>query len=394
MLIKFFLCAAAAYLSLYVVYLLILMIANFVIKDTPTEDITDFVFFLIIIPAHNEALFIQRVVKSFVQQIYPAQRFKVLIVADNCTDNTAASAREAGVEVLERTSTVDFGKGYAIKYGLENFPCSAYDAVLIIDADSVFDKNGLLALNRHICQGKKILQCNNALANPEDSWFTLLMNVARTLGNEMMEPAKEKLKLSSHLMGNGMCFHRSILEKYGWNAFSVGEDWEYYAKMIDEGERIAFARDARVFHQESTSLKQATSQRMRWSSGRFAVLRQYGFHLLGKGIWERNFLKVDASLPLVFPNPSLAMNCTMVGMLPAIYIFMATGEFFWVGIFATIAICQLLVFVVAVFYTQTKLKSFLSIFIAPLFLVWKMAIDILSLAGKGREKWVRTKRHL
>ena len=127
------------------------------------------------------------------------------------------------------------------------------------------------------------------------------MNVARTLGNEMMEPAKEKLKLSSHLMGNGMCFHRSILEKYGWNAFSVGEDWEYYAKMIDEGERIAFARDARVFHQESTSFKQATSQRMRWSSGRFAVLRQYGFLLLRKGFMERNLLKIDASLPLGFP---------------------------------------------------------------------------------------------
>ena len=82
------------------------------------------------------------------------------------------------------------------------------------------------------------------------------------------------------------------------------------------------------------------------------------------------------------------------GMLPAIYIFMAKGDFFWVGFFATLAICQLLVFIVAVFYTQTKLKSFLSIFIAPLFLVWKMVIDILSLAGKGREKWVRTKRHL
>ena len=95
-LIKLFLWAAAAYLSLYVVYILILMIANFVIKDAQLKMLLIlFLFWLSFGP--YEALFIQRVVKSFVQQTYPPERFKVLIVADNCTDNTAASAAEAGL---------------------------------------------------------------------------------------------------------------------------------------------------------------------------------------------------------------------------------------------------------------------------------------------------------
>ncbi len=382
------------YLSLYVIYNAVLMIVNIVLKDNDNLQYDNKVKFLIVIPAHNEELFIQRILKSIVEQNYPVELFNIIVVADNCTDNTATIASGENIKVLIRKNTKDFGKGYAIKYALDNSDSYDYDALFIIDADSVIDKNGLASLNRQILNGKRIIQCNNSVANPDDSWFTQLMNVARTIGNEIQEPAKEKLGLSSHLMGNGMCFTCEIIEKYGWSAFSVGEDWEYYAKIIKEGERISFAQDVRVYHQESTSLKQATPQRIRWSSGRFAVLKQYGFGLLGRGIIERNLLKFDASLPLIFPNPSLAMNFTVLGLIPSLIFFVTDGDIFWVDWFAILVLFQILIFISGVFYTRNKLKSFMSIFIAPLFLIWKMSIDILSLIGVGKKKWVRTKRHL
>ncbi|MBC2714605.1 MAG: glycosyltransferase [Desulfobacteraceae bacterium] len=370
------------------------MIVNIVLKDNDNLQYDNKVKFLIVIPAHNEELFIQRILKSIVEQNYPVELFNIIVVADNCTDNTATIASGENIEVLIRKNTKDYGKGHAIKYALDNSDNYDYDALFIIDADSVINKNGLASLNRQILNGKRIIQCNNAVANPGDSWFTQLMNVARTIGNEIQEPAKEKLGLSSHLMGNGMCFKREIIEKYGWSAFSVGEDWEYYAIVINEGERIAFAQDVRVFHQESTSLKQATPQRMRWSSGRFAVLKQYGLGLFWRGLIERNLLKLDASLPLIFPNPSLAMEFTVLGLIPSLFFFVTDGDVFWVVLFAILAIFQMLLFMSGVFYTRNKLRSFLSIFIAPLFLVWKMIIDILSIVGVGRKKWVRTNRHL
>ena len=383
-----------SYLSLYVCYSLFLIAVNIAVRQSRNHKLNDEIRFLILIPAHNEELLIKRILASFKTQSYPQKLFTVLVVADNCVDKTLEYASKAGVEVLERKSSKNFGKGYAIKYALDNMSQMTYDAVLIIDADSIIGKDSLSALNRHIQQGAKALQCNNALANPEDSWFTLIMNVARTLGNDIIEPAKEKLGLSSHLMGNGMCFTKEIIEKYGWNAFSVGEDWEYYAKIINHGERIAFAQDVHVYHQESTSLKQATPQRMRWSSGRFDILRKYGFGLFGKGLIEKNFLKFDASLPLIFPNPSLAMNFTCLGILPSIILLVYGGSVIWIGWFGLLIILQMLFFITAVFYTKNKFKSFMSIFIAPLFLAWKMSIDILSFFGKGRKKWVRTKRHL
>ncbi len=392
--LNFVLFVLVFYLSLYVAYNVFLLIVNIIVKPNDKIDYEKEAMFLVVIPAHNEELFIKRILDSFARQNYSSDLFKLIVVADNCTDDTANCVSGDNVEILVRKSAKDFGKGYAIKYALDNMSDFNYDALFIIDADSVLARDGLLTLNQHIFRGTKILQCNNALANPEDSWFTLLMDVARTLENDIMEPAKEKLGLSSHLMGNGMCFHREIIDKYGWNAFSIGEDWEYYAKIINKGERIAFAQDVRVYHQESTSLKQATPQRMRWSSGRFAVLKQYGIGLFWQGLIEKNLLKFDASLPLIFPNPSLAINLTALGLIFSFLFFIIYKNIFWVNWFAILILCQVLIFTSAVFYTRNKLKSFMSIFIAPIFLIWKMSIDILSFLGKGRGKWVRTKRHL
>ncbi|MCB2141302.1 glycosyltransferase [bacterium] len=386
--------ALGVYLAFYVFYSVLLVLVNFFIPERRVEKEKYQVRFVVIIPAHNEELFIKRILNSFRVQTYPAHLFQVIVVADNCNDNTADCSTTDNVQVLVRTSNTDFGKGYAIKYALENIAHLPFDAVLVIDADSIIEKNGLSALNQHILKGKKILQCNNAVANPEDSWFTLLMNVARTIGNEIMEPAKEKIGLSSHLMGNGMCFHKEIIDRYGWDSFSVGEDWEYFAKIINEGEKVSFAQDVHVFHQESTSLGQATPQRMRWASGRFEVLKKYGFGLLKKGIAQRSLVKFDASLPLLLPNPSLAINLTVLGFIFSLIPWIFNGSIVGVVLYAILAIVQVLIFIAAVFYTENKFKSFLSIFIAPLFLVWKMGIDILSFVGMGRKKWVRTERHL
>ena len=218
------------------------------------------------------------------------------------------------------------------------------------------------------------------------------MSVSRIIGNEIFHSAKEKLGLSSHLMGNGMCFHRDVISKYGWDAFSVGEDWEYYAKIITEGERIAFAKDVRVYHQESTSLRQGTSQRLRWSSGRFAIVWKYGFGLLYRGVIDRNLKKIDASLPLIFPNPSLGINITLVAFALSFLFLSGTEKNAFILWFFSLLLIQFLIFVTGIIYSQNKLKTFLSLLFAPFFLIWKMTIDILSLLGFGRKKWVRTFR--
>ena len=384
--------AVGIYLSLYVFYMVFLLVTNIVIKDKPKLGTSSETSFGIIIPAHNEELLLPKLLKSITEQNYSSDLFGVIVVADNCTDKTVDIASNFDVNILVRNDTEKLGKGYAIKYALDNMNINQYDAVLIVDADSTMQADALIHLDQTIKEGGKIIQCYNGVGNSDDSWFTRLLDVARTLGNEICEPAKKKLGLTSHLQGNGMCFHREIIQKYGWDAFSIGEDWEYYAKLVNNGERVVFQKDVKIYHQESTTLTQATSQRMRWSGGRFSIIFKYGVSIFFKGLIEINFKKIDASFPLILPNPSLGINITLLCFLLTLLLPFSMGKHFYILWFSLLAFMQFLLFVVAIMYTDNKFKNFLSLFIAPLFLVWKLGIDIFSILGMGRKKWVRTQR--
>ncbi len=349
--------------------------------------------FAIIIPAHNEELLLARLLQSINKQYYPSGLFKALVIADNCTDSTARIGRGNGAHVLERFDKVNLGKGFAIRWALGNINIKEYDAMLIIDADSVVDGDVLKELDKLIQQGKAAIQCYNGVFNHDDSWFTRMLDVSRTISNEIFHPAKVKLGFSSYLMGNGMCFSTTVLKKYGWDAFTVGEDWEYYTKLINSGEIIAFANKARVYHQESSSLKQATSQRMRWSSGRFEIALKYGVRLFYSGLLERDLKKIEASFPLILPNPSLGVNITVLFF--ALSFLAAPADRFFLNVWSlSLILIQIGIFLIGIGYTEKKLKKLLSVFIAPLFLVWKMGIDVISAIGFGSKRWIRTERKL
>lgn len=388
-LIKVLIFLVGIYLSVYVAYNLMLLVAHFLIRDPERPLLTEKTRFAVVIPAHDEELLISRLLKSIKAQNYPAELFDAVVIADNCTDKTASVAAENGAVVLERFDDTLKGKGHAIKWAIENIDIRSYDAVFIIDADSVMSETVLKELDQILQRGETVIQCYNGVANPDDSWFTRLLDVSRTIGNEIYHPAKIKLGLSSYLMGNGMCFSSRLLTSYGWDAFTVGEDWEYYARLIQDGEKIAFASRARVYHQESSSIKQATSQRMRWSSGRFAVAWNYGLRLMFRGLAERDLVKLDSSVPLVLPNPSLGINITFTAFVASLAILRERAFIIW---FLVLVFVQFLVFMSGIIYTRNRFEKFLSIFVTPLFLVWKMGIDILSAIGIGRKEWVRTER--
>ena len=386
------LCLLGIYLSAYVIYQSVLFIGNGLLPDPPEFEPSKFRKFTVVVPAHNEELYLPRLLRSLRSQIYPEGDFRVIVVADNCTDDTAAVCKVVGVDVLVRTDTSRRGKGYAIRHALEQIDIDWFDALVVVDSDSVVEPDLLKQLNLQLERGDRVIQCYNGVANPGQSWFTRLMDVSRTIGNEIIHPGKRKLGLSSYLMGNGMCFDAGIIKTQGWDAFSIGEDWEYYARLVLEGEFVGFSRNARVYHQESVNLKQATSQRIRWSSGRFHVLRKYGLPLFLQGLRRGDLKCLDASLPLVFPNPSLGINLTFLGLILAIphWLFLDWGAIFaW---YVLLVAVQAVMLVVGVFHTKDRAASGISLVLAPIFLAWKMGIDVLSMCGIGKKEWKRTDR--
>ena len=72
----------------------------------------------VIIPAHNMEKFIARCIAALRACRLPRGESRIYVIADHCTDDTAARARASGVTVLERTAE-PAGKTYAIAWGLE-----------------------------------------------------------------------------------------------------------------------------------------------------------------------------------------------------------------------------------------------------------------------------------
>ena len=390
--VSIFLLVAGIYLGCYVLYWLVLLGNHFLSPIPIPAPGTLCTRFAILVPAHNEELLVGRLLQSARSQDYPQELFDTIVIADNCSDRTAAIAREQDAIVLERVDPVRRGKGFAIQWALEAIDMDKYDAVLIVDADCTISEGSLKCLDGTL-QKRSVVQCHNGVGNPEASWFTRLLDVSRTISNRIYGPAKQRLGLSCELTGTGMCFATRILKMHGWDAFSVGEDWEYYAKLIEKGEMVGFDMNATILHEESYSLRQATSQRMRWSSGRFAVAWRYGVRLMARGLIERSLVKFDAGLSLMLPNPSLGMNVTLL-CLGASF-FSAPGHRVLLAMwFSVLALAQLGIFVVGIFYTRNRLRKLSAMFIAPAFLAWKMGIDALSILGVGRKDWKRTERKL
>lgn len=382
------------YLLAATIYLIGIAIAFIFLRESVPGPVEPLNRFAILVPAHNEELLVGNLCESLLRIDYPKENYDIYIVADNCSDRTVDICTKYSVQVLERNSPENGGKGQALAWGLRHVELDRVDAVLIVDADNYVDPAILRELSRKLNTGEQAIQCYNAVGNRDDSWFTQLLYVSRIIGNELYHEGKSRLGLSSYLMGNGLCFKSEILLRKGWTAFSAGEDWEYYAQLVEENIKIGFAVKAKVFHQESRSLNQATSQRLRWSSGRLRIAKTLGLGLFLRGLNERNWLKVDASLPLLFPNYSLQINLTFFALFLSIMLPKSVLESVFVATIIGMVIGQFMIFLAGAYIAGSPRKIFLAALCAPVFLIWKSVIDIFCLTGLYRgNKWVRTRRH-
>lgn len=115
----------------------------------------------VLIAARNEEAVIAQLIRSVRAQKYPEELIDIFVVADNCTDNTAQAAREAGAVVYERHNTYAVGKGYALRFLLENifknFGEYAYDGFFVFDADNILDENFISEMNNVFDNGYKVV---------------------------------------------------------------------------------------------------------------------------------------------------------------------------------------------------------------------------------------------
>lgn len=381
-------------LSLLVVYQWILAVAAMGTR-VPGEAASkgNLAKFVIVIPSHNEEYALPGTLESLAELRYPRGRVQVVVVADRCNDATVVVAGKYGVECMERFDSPP-GKGAAIAWAINELRKNdtTFDALVVLDADTVVDPYLLDAFNKGLILGHHVQQGYNYLSNPWETPFTRIIAVTSILRNRLFYTGKSRIGLSGMLMGTGMCFRRRIIEQYGWTAFSVGEDWEFSASLLLNGERIYFNPMARVFAQESRGFHQASTQRLRWASGRHAVATNSVWGLFRTGLHRRHAYLLDAALTLVTPNYSTQATLAIFAVV-ATWSLSQDPAWRFLFTWATLVIGSLAAyFLLGVSLTKAPLKALGGVALIPVFLPWRMAIEILGLLGYGRRRWIRTRR--
>ena len=129
-----------------------------------------------LIAARNEAAVVGQLIESIRRQNYPAELIHIFVVADNCTDDTAAVARAAGAVVYERNNPDVIGKGYALDFGLKNierdFGHEKIEGVFVFDADNVLTKDYVETMNEVFDRGYPVVTSYRNSKNYGTNWLT------------------------------------------------------------------------------------------------------------------------------------------------------------------------------------------------------------------------------
>lgn len=282
--------------------------------------------FDVIVPAHDEAGGIARTIDSLLALDWPAGRFRVLVVADNCSDDTAAVARAAGAQVIERTDPTLRGKGAALAFAYAHSAREGQaDAVAVVDADSTVSPNLLRAFAARLDAGAEAVQGGYGVLNPDASWRTRLMTLALTLVNRLRRRGRDALGGSAGLAGNGMCFTQALLARVPHRGNALAEDLEYGIVLGLSGVRVWFADEAGVRGEMVAGEAASRSQRIRWEGGRLAMARQHLSTLLARGM-RGDGLALDLALDLLVPPLSYLVLALAAGLLAALTLFAVTGS--------------------------------------------------------------------
>jgi cellulose synthase/poly-beta-1,6-N-acetylglucosamine synthase-like glycosyltransferase len=348
--------------------------------------------FDIVVPAHNEQSGIERTVRSLTALDYPAHLRRIVVVADNCTDETAERARAAGATVWVRTDPDRRGKGYALAYAFEeSLRQGRAQALVVVDADTVVSSNLLQAFSARIDRGAQAMQAEYGVLNPEGSWRTRLMVIALTLFHTVRSLARERLHLSAGLRGNGMCFTSQLIRQAPHRAFSLVEDLEYGILLGELGHRVHYVAEAEVLGEMASSAAAARTQRRRWEQGRRALARRKAASLCWRGLSQRQPVLVDLGIDLLVPPLSTLAGISFLGAALAAFSSLWAGKALFCLFPWTASLALQAGYVLRGWWLSgTGARGFAALAWAPVFMAWKMIG--MARPHRASSDWVRTAR--
>jgi cellulose synthase/poly-beta-1,6-N-acetylglucosamine synthase-like glycosyltransferase len=351
--------------------------------------------FIILIPAHNEEQNLGKTIAALKKLDYPRDRYQVVVIADNCTDDTARVARENGSLCFERNDLKNRGKGQALSWAFDRIGTMVFDAVIVLDADCFIDTHALKVFGRYLDQGWMVLQSRNAASNPDDSSISYAVAVGNLLENDFFYAPKSRLGLAVFLRGTGFVLPREVLISFPWRASSITEDIEYSASLIRSHIPIKFIPEVQVESKFPTSAGQLDVQRKRWAEGNIEFGKRNALHLILDGLLAGNWRLVDAGWTYVVLGKPLILFSSLAALVLSILCFWAApGKISSTLLSAALIIMgSMLAYLgLGIYRLGIDLHRIKLLCRAPFVVLRLLLIALRSLTGQRTEAWVRTPR--
>lgn len=370
-------------------YLALLSLASFFYRlRKPAEQVTPDRRFAVLVPAHNEEAVLGRLLESTGRLDYPAGGFDVYVVADNCTDRTAALALEAGAIVFERFDAIDRGKGPALYWLLQRIDLAAYDAVIIVDADAVVSPNLLRTACAARDQGYRAFQFYDGVLNRDESPAAGLRALAFDLHNRVRPMGQAALGISAGLMGNGMGLATELMREGRWEGFGLAEDMDAHANLVAHGERVHYIDEASALAEMPNTLDDSEGQNVRWEAGRVAVARRHVPRLVRRAVQQRDGAALATALELTLPPQSVQLSLAGAGLLTSAAAGSRLGKRLGLAAFAL----QALYLGLGLLRLGRAGVRFTLLWHIPGYMAWKLRLYARVLTGGTPTTWTRGHR--
>jgi cellulose synthase/poly-beta-1,6-N-acetylglucosamine synthase-like glycosyltransferase len=344
----------------------------------------------VLVPAHDEAEGIGATLATIVPQLAAGDR--LLVVADNCVDATAAVARELGAEVVERRDDRHRGKGYALDFGVRALAARPPQVVIVVDADCALEPDSIDRLARRCAEVDRPVQALYLMHSPPEAGLRArIAEFAWVVRNHVRPLGFSRWGLPCQLMGSGMAFPWRQLRAAPLASGHLVEDMQLGIDLAIAGTPPVFCSQARVHSTFAAQAEGALSQRTRWEHGHLSVIRAAAprlfWHALRRARLDLLALALDLCVP---PLAVLLLTALALAVLCAIAVAFGAGRAPLFG-----ALYSLLAIAAAALVARDRFASGIvssrDLLSVPGYVLAKLPIYGRFLCRRQLD-WVRTKR--
>jgi cellulose synthase/poly-beta-1,6-N-acetylglucosamine synthase-like glycosyltransferase len=345
----------------------------------------------VLVPAHNEATCLADTLTAIQAQL--AEGDRLLVVADNCTDGTAAVAAAYGALVCIRTNAQQRGKGYALDHGIRFLGAAPPQVVIVIDADCHVAEGSVDLLARQTwstgCPAQALYMM---LAPAGAGMMARIASFAWVVRNRVRPLGFHRLGLPCQLMGTGMAFPWKLISTAALANGNLVEDMMLGMELAERGAAAKFCPEALVTSYFPASRAGLKSQRYRWEHGHLDVLFRIAPNALLRAVRLRNAALGALALDLMIPPLALFLSAlgTVLGL--ALLSFLLDDEALALVVAAGLIGMMACALWLSWWKFGRQSVSARELCLGVAYLVWKLPVYLRFLV-KRQVHWVKSERN-